>query len=149
MSSRRLAREQAVQILYQADLTGNEIEDVLALHWQVESNHPERDPPDPQDIEFASALVRGVAGQAARVDELIGAASINWKVQRMSYVDRNILRVAVFEFIELADIPPMVSINEAIELGKRLGTTESGAFINGILDKIRRNLEQSGAEARQ
>ena len=140
MSSRRLAREQAVQILYQADLTGCEPEDALTLYWQQESNDPGRDPPDPADIEFASRLVRGVTSQGERVDELISAASINWKVQRMSYVDRNILRVAVYEFIDLADVPTMVSINEAIELGKRLGTTESGAFINGILDKIARNL---------
>jgi len=147
MSSRRLAREQAVQILYQADLTGCDLEEAMALHWKLESNQPDRVPPHPQDIEFASLLVRGVSAEGARVDDLIGAASINWKVQRMSYVDRNILRVAVYEFIDLADIPTMVSINEAIELGKRLGTTESGAFINGILDKVARNLGQNSRES--
>jgi len=147
MSSRRLAREQAVQILYQADLTGCEPEDALALYWKQESNDPDRNPPDPDDIEFASRLVRGVSSHGERVDELIGAASINWKVQRMSYVDRNILRVAVYEFLDLADVPTMVSINEAIELGKRLGTSESGAFINGILDKIARNLGDVSPEA--
>ena len=146
MSSRRLAREQAVQILYQADLTGCDLEEAMALHWKYESNQADRDPPHPQDIEFASLLVRGVSAEGARVDDLIGAASINWKVQRMSYVDRNILRVAVYEFIDLADIPTMVSINEAIELGKRLGTTESGAFINGILDKVARKLGQNSRE---
>jgi len=147
MSSRRLAREQAVQILYQADLTGGDLEEAMALHWKQESNQPDRDPPDPQDIAFASVLVRGVGTKGARVDDLIGAASINWKLQRMSYVDRNILRVAVYEFIGLADIPTRVSINEAIELGKRLGTTESGAFINGILDKVARNLGQHSRDS--
>lgn len=147
MASRRLAREQAVQILYQSDLTGCDAEEALALYWQVEGKHPDRDPPDSDDVDFASQLVRGVKGNCSDVDELIGAASINWKVQRMSYVDRNILRVAVYEFIALEDIPTMVSINEAIELGKRLGTTESGAFINGILDKIARNLSDSRGPA--
>jgi len=147
MASRRLAREQAVQILYQSDLTGCDLEEALSLYWQVEGNQPDRDPPHPDDIDFASQLVRGVGSRREDVDELISAASINWKVQRMSYVDRNILRVAVFEFIGFDDIPTMVSINEAIELGKRLGTTESGAFINGILDKIARTLSQNGGGA--
>ena len=140
MASRRLAREQAVQILYQRDLTSCDLEGAIALYWQVEGDHPEREPPDPDDLEFASSLARGVAARLDEVDELIGVASINWKVQRMSLVDRNILRVAVYEFIGRDDIPTMVSINEAIELGKRFGTTDSGAFINGILDKVARNL---------
>ena len=149
MASRRLAREQAVQVLYQRDLTRCDLEAALRLYWQGESSHPERDAPDPADVEFASVLARGVEARGAEVDALITAASTHWKVERMSYVDRNILRVAVYEFIAMDDVPALVSINEAIELGKRLGTTDSGAFINGVLDRVARNLDlEAGGKAR-
>ncbi len=141
MGSRRHAREQALQVLYQIDLAGADTEDALKLFWA-------REPSDPDRVDFASILVRGVCDQKERIDELIGEASINWKISRMSYVDRNILRLAVFEFLKLGDVPAMVSLNEGIELGKRFGTTESGAFVNGILDRIARNLDLATRERR-
>jgi N utilization substance protein B len=134
MGGRRQAREQALQILYQVDLSSASVEDSLRGFWESE-------PADPDVVEFARILVRGVRNRIEKIDELIGSASINWKISRMSFVDRNILRIAVFEFLEMEDIPAMVSINEAIELGKRFGTSDSGAFINGILDRIARDLE--------
>lgn len=133
--SRRLAREQALQVLYQLDLHAGDVEQVLKLWWQAE-------PADPDVVDFAGALVRGVRRQLEEIDTLLGAASTNWKVSRMSYVDRNILRLGTFEILAMDDVPTMVSINEAIELGKRFGTTESGSFINGVLDRVAKNLDR-------
>lgn len=87
-------------------------------------------------LEFCRRIVDGVAGDLAEIDQLLGACSTNWRVARMAVVDRNILRMGTFEMKHLTDIPPRVTLNEAIEIGKRYGTSESGAFINGILDKI-------------
>ena len=140
MGTRRKAREHALQLLYQVDMTDSGVEEALRLHWS-------REPADPDVVEFADRLARGAVEHLARIDDLIAEASINWKVSRMSYVDRNILRLATFEFLELEDVPPMASLNEAIELGKRFGTTESGAFINGILDRIARNLDLTGGRS--
>lgn len=139
MGGRRQAREQALQLLYQVDLGERSLDDAIALFWEDET-----DPTASDVVEFARILARGATAQQARVDELISDASINWKIRRMSLVDRNILRLAVFEFVALDDVPAMVSINEAIELGKRFGTSDSGSFINGILDRIARNLGLTG-----
>ncbi len=133
MGTRRQAREQALQILYQADVVTSSPEEASRVFWDLE-------PADPDVVKFAKSLVEAVELNADRIDDLIRTASINWKLARMSYVDRNILRLGVAEFIVMEDIPAMVSINEAIELGKRFGTTESGSFINGILDRIARTL---------
>lgn len=85
---------------------------------------------------FSRELVRGVLEKREELDGLIKRSSKNWRLERMSPVDRNILRVAVFEILYLQDIPPKVSIDEGVELGKKFGTEESGSFINGILDHI-------------
>jgi N utilization substance protein B len=90
---------------------------------------------------FFDRLVRGVQENRETIDTVIEQFSSNWKLSRMSCVDRNVLRIAVFELLFCADIPPKVSINEAIDVGKRFGTEESGAFINGILDSIRMAIE--------
>ncbi len=137
MGSRRRAREQALQLLFQLDMSGGDAESVMALFWEGEDV-------DPDVVSFARTLVAAVREHHERIDELITQASINWKIARMSYVDRNVLRLGVAEFLGCDDIPPMVSINEGIELGKKYGTTESGAFINGILDRVARNLKITG-----
>lgn len=144
MGSRRQAREQALQLLYQVDIGQASIDEALRRFWETEEQ-----PTDPDVVEFARILARGVTNHAERIDDLIADASINWKLARMSFVDRNILRIAVFEFLEREDIPAMVSMNEAIELGKRFGTTESGSFINGILDRIARNLGLTSRKGRR
>lgn len=136
MGTRREAREQALQLLYQLDLARSDLDQTLRLFW-------ENEPADPDVVEFATRLVRGVFDAQDRIDGFIADASTNWKVSRMSYVDRNILRLATLEFLEFDDIPPNVSMNEAIELGKRFGTNETSAFVNGILDRIARNLGMS------
>jgi len=92
---------------------------------------------------FFHHLVNGVREHRHAIDTAIERFSSNWKLSRMSCVDRNILRIAVFELLFCADIPPKVSINEAIDVGKRFGTEESGAFINGILDSIRMAMERN------
>ena len=134
MGTRRQAREHALSILYQIDISRTSPEEALGLFWKLE-------PADDDVMGFARTLVRGVANHRHRIDGLISDASTNWKLPRMSYVDRNILRLATFEIIGLDEVPPMVSVNEAIELGKRYGTTDSGSFINGILDRVARNLK--------
>jgi N utilization substance protein B len=134
MGTRRQARENALSVLYQIDITKASAEEALALFWKG-------DPADADVMEFARVLVRGVVAHRPRIDELLSAASTNWKLPRMSYVDRNILRLATFELIEMDEIPPMVSVNEGIELGKRFGTADSGGFINGILDRVARDLK--------
>ena len=134
MGTRRQAREHALSILYQVDISQASPAEALGLFWKLE-------PADADVMEFARTLVRGVADHRGRIDELISDASTNWKLPRMSFVDRNILRLATFELLQLEEVPPTVSVNEAIELGKRYGTTDSGSFINGILDRVARNLE--------
>ncbi len=132
MGSRRRAREHALQILYQVDVGDGDIDSAVDLFWEdVEE--------DDESVLFASSLARGVVEHGETLDTLIEKYSINWRLHRMPGVDRNILRLAVYEFFHYPDIPLMVSINEAIELGKRFSTGESGAFINGILDKISKN----------
>lgn len=133
ISGRRLAREQALQVLYEVDLVGTDDETAMRRFW-------EREPAEPDSVDYARALIRGVLREKQRIDELLSTASHHWKLSRMSHVDRAILRIAAFEFMAGSDVPPHVAINEAVELGKRFGTTDSGAFINGILDRIARDL---------
>ena len=96
----------------------------------------------PQKVRpFFLKLVNGVLKTRPQIDTLIERFSKNWSVQRMSRVDRNVMRIAVFEILFCPDIPPKVSINEAIDIGKKFGTEDSGAFINGIVDSIRIAIE--------
>lgn len=88
------------------------------------------------ELEFAERLVRGVTDKGQEIDQILGESSTNWRVSRMAMVDRNILRLATYELMELTDIPPRATLNEAIEIGKAYGTADSSAFINGILDKV-------------
>ena len=86
--------------------------------------------------DFSKKLLLGIWENRESLDRTIAQASLHWRLERMSHVDRNILRMGVFEILHMEDIPPKVSIDEAVEMGKKFGTEESGAFINGILDKI-------------
>lgn len=126
---RTKARERALQALYQIDVAAEGIDDALAAFWR--SFEPvERDVKD-----LAEGLVRGVAEHRRQVDEAIEEASSNWRLDRMARVDRNVLRLAVYELLQ-SDVPVKVVINEAIELGKKFGSESSGAFVNGVLDKV-------------
>ena len=119
-------------MLYQVDARGDEaaghVEEFLAREGGG----------DEEVVRFARLLVEGALAEKREIDDVIAGAAQNWRLDRMALVDRNILRIAVFEMIHVEDIPAKVSINEAIELGKRFSTQQSGSFINGILDRIRR-----------
>jgi len=133
IGSRTRSREIALQVLYSCDRELAPPRD----RWEPTLDDAEC---SAEVRAFARELVEGVFADRARIDRLIAAAAENWEVARLATVDRNILRLSVFELLSRPDIPAKVSINEAIELGKRFGGAQSGAFINGILDRIRRDL---------
>jgi len=129
MSIRRRTREIALQVLYQLDISQGDAQEVLDLYW-------ENFKPSPKAREFCQRLIEGVRQSQSQIDQLIEENSENWTLKRMAMVDRNILRLATFELLHCPDIPFKATLNEAIELAKKFGTDDSGAFINGILDKI-------------
>jgi len=138
MKRRTRAREAALRVLYQIELTLDPPEEVLENFWRESSLGAEV-------RAFAEQLVYGVIQQRAILDRVINDVSTRWSVERMPIIDRNILRIAVFELMFLSDIPPKVSINEAIELAKVYGAKESPAFINGILDPVSKDLPRACA----
>lgn len=133
MRKRTLAREAAIQVLYQLDLRGEEVLDELD---QVLDHVLAEADPDPGVRQFARRLVTGCWARRAELDERIRAIAENWDLGRMAAVDRTILRLAAYELLFGGDVPPKVAINEAIDLAKRFSTADSGAFVNGILDRI-------------
>jgi N utilization substance protein B len=134
MGRRRKAREIALQVLYQMDVTGIPPAEAMDLFWR-HFEAPEYARP------FCTRLIEGTHEHLADIDGRIRGVSSNWSMERMAIVDRNILRMAVFELLYCRDIPPKVAINEAIDLGKEFGTENSGSFINGILDALFGNLQ--------
>ena len=135
MTTRRTkARERALQALYQIDVAAEGIDDALSRFWKS------FEPVEREVMDLAETIVRGVAAHRRSVDETIDAVSTNWRLDRMARVDRNILRLAVHELLHRPEVPVKVVINEAIELGKKYGSESSGAFINGVLDKIAQSL---------
>ena len=134
MGARRTGRERALQALYQLEMAeGSTSSEALASAWSASA---EEGKPDPDAVKFAQELVDGVRSHQTEIDELIEKHSHNWRLDRMSRIDRNVLRVGVFELKYRPDIPKKVSINEAVELGKNFGTEESSAFVNGLLDRV-------------
>lgn len=132
MGERRQSRELALQALFFLDMNHTDADEGMAdfcNQHQVELT--------PAVTPFFRELVDGVQAQKDRIDTLLNQCSKNWKLSRMPAVDRNIMRIAVFEMLDREDIPCSVSINEAVDIGKKYGTRESGAFINGVLDRIR------------
>jgi transcription antitermination protein NusB len=132
MGARTTARESALQMLFAVDSTGGAVEDVVRDYWR-------ETPGDAEGRAFADALVRGVVSALAELDQLISTASANWRVDRMTRVDRNVLRVGAYELSRCPDVPRPVAIDEAVELAKRFGTEESSSFVNGVLDRIAEN----------
>ena len=135
MGSRRRARELAIKVLFHLEFTPGDPEEVFQLICEnFGSSKSIRS--------FSRELVLGVCTKKKELDQLISRASEHWRLERMSRVDRTILRLGAFEILVMKDIPPKVSIDEAVELGKIYGTEDSGGFINGILDRIRLALEK-------
>lgn len=136
MKKRTRARELALQFLYQTDLVNQSLDQADEFLREEER--------DVETRRFAKRLVVGTTEHRSEIDTMIQGVAQNWNISRMAVVDRNVLRLATYELLHCTDIPPKVAINEAIELGKRYSTQNSGAFINGILDKIM-NRAVSGA----
>ncbi len=134
MTARRTkARERALQALYQIDVAAEGIDEALARFWRS------FEPVEREVMTLAETLVRGVAEHRRAVDDEIERVSANWRLDRMAKVDRNVLRLATYELLR-TDVPVKVVINEAIELGKKYGSESTGAFVNGVLDKIASDL---------
>ncbi len=129
MGARRKARELAVQLLYQMEANPVELEAALELFWRNLSASA-------STREFVNRIIQGVHGKREEIDKLLAKHSEHWRLDRMDMVDKSILRMGVFEIMFCDDIPVKVAMNEAVDLGKKFGAEESGAFINGILDKI-------------
>jgi len=158
MGKRREARERAVQFLFQYDLNPTqELDDALNQFWEsqraaaiAEEKGPanwgepvELPPPSVDEAAirvFAEPLIKGTLEHRDESDELIKKHAQNWEVHRIAAVDRNILRLAIYEMLHRDDIPPVVSINEAVDIAKKFSTQDSGKFVNGILDKIKGEL---------
>lgn len=135
MGSRRKARELSIQILYQMEMKGAEPREVVDLFWKVEEVGSEI-------RQFTQELVEGVYRNRREIDQLIEKHSLHWKLPRMAVVDRNILRLGVYELLYLHDVPTSVVLNEAIEIAKKFGTEDSSSFINGVLDNVAKEVRK-------
>jgi len=140
MGKRRKAREAAVQYHFWRDLQRGEGPEKLDEFWDF-------CPATPRAREFAQPLIEGMVTHLPEIDERIRRYSENYEFHRISPVDRNVLRLAIYEMLFRDDIPPVVSINEAIELAKTFGSGDSGRFVNGILDRVKNDLTRPLREA--
>ena len=142
MASRRRAREYALQALFQSDMAETEVSRALNALWsgllEDEDGSLGGRQADSSEIDFASNLAAGVEREQNVLDRKIETCSTNWRMSRMPHVDRNILRMGAYELLFMEDVPAHVTINEAIELAKKYGTSESRGFVNGILDRLAR-----------
>lgn len=141
-------------MLYQMETSGVPAEEVIRLFWAnfpptstddrvaLDGSDETIDPREREGADFANAIVRGYEAEQERVDELIRRVSHHWRLERMTRVDRNILRLGVYEFLAWPEIPRRVTLNEAIELAKRFGTETSSSFVNGVLDRIGTDLQK-------
>jgi transcription antitermination protein NusB len=134
MATRRDAREWALQLLFQLDMNPTDkLDEVFASFWRENKS-------DVRSRAFAEETVRGVVAARKPIDEMISSVARNWNIRRMGGVDRNVIRMAIYEMQNHADVPPAVVINEAVDLAKYFSSAESGKFVNGILDRIRLDL---------
>ena len=144
MGARRIARERALQALYQLDVQGDgpSVRDALEAAWGAGTDGGEDGPGAPEMKQFALELVEGVREKLSLLDKKIEQHSTNWRIDRMSRIDRNVLRLGAYELEFRPDVPKRVALNEAVELGKKYGTEESSAFINGLLDKLAQGIDK-------
>jgi N utilization substance protein B len=137
INTRRRAREAALQMLYQSEVGRAGAYEAIATYWPAhDTGH---DVPEALR-EFANGLVRGTLERVTEIDALLTAHAQNWRVERMAVIDRLILRLAVYEFLAEANTPPRVVINEALELARSYSGEEAVAFVNGVLDAVRKEL---------
>lgn len=140
MRNRTEARECALKVLYAVDIRKDPPEECSRIFWK--SNPKIKDAVK----EFSNFLIDGISKNRDRIDSVISKYATNWQIQRMATIDRNILRLATFELLFTEDIPPKVSINEAIEMAKKYGDKDSGKFVNGVLDKINKTEKRQGVQ---
>ena len=120
-------------MLFALEAGNGSAERVITHYWRLT-------PGDPEGRDYADKLVRGVEQNLSSVDETIRKASVNWRIERMARVDRNVLRLGAWELVHSTDVPRAVILDEAVELAKRFGSEDSGAFVNGVLDRIAEDL---------
>ena len=129
MGARRKARELALQMLFQFDMSGNQPDMIIDTFEELQKSKP-------NTREFATKIFRGTIDHMPAIDEMIQNQAENWRLSRMAAVDRNIIRMSIYEFLHETDTPKLVIIDEAIEIAKKYGMDTSGSFVNGILDRI-------------
>jgi len=130
MGTRRQARESALQFLYQWEYNHGSLEPALEFFWK---EHPA----SPRVRQFAEQLIRGVVEKQPELDAFLSRCTDNWDLSRLGAVERNVMRIALYEMLHRPDIPPAVSINEAVDIAKAFCDSESGHFVNGVLDRAR------------
>ena len=136
MGTRRQARESALQMLYQMEMSGADFKEMRDDFWVGQTVT------DAKIKEFSENLVQGVLVEKETIDQLINKYATHWRLERMPVVDRSVLRLAVYELKECKDVPLKVILNEAIEVAKKFGAEESSTFINGVLDKVAKELRK-------
>jgi len=141
MGARRKARELALQMLFQHDMSGNQPDQITATFEELQKSKP-------NTREFATKIFRGTVENLTEIDDMIQNQAENWRLSRMAAVDRNIIRMSIYEFMHEGDTPKLVIIDEAIEIAKKYGTQKSSQFINGILDGILKRYNLGGDEVR-
>ena len=140
MGGRRKARESALQVLYQWEFVPSDPADLLSAYWENRKAS--------QDIkDYGADLVKGILSHREEIDQAIQGVSENWRLSRMAVVDRNILRIAVYELMILKGLPPAVVIDEAIEIAKKFSGREAAVFVNGLLDALRKKLPHPASES--
>lgn len=139
MGARTAGREAALKILFGVEATDADVEGAIALFWREFGGDPEARP-------YADEAARGVIAKRAELDETIRLASDHWRIERMTRVDRNVLRLGTWELLQKSDVPRAVILDEAVELAKRYGSEESGAFVNGVLNQIAENLGRADTD---
>jgi N utilization substance protein B len=141
MGKRREARERAIQFLFQHDLNPpSELDAALDEFWESQRESAIAEDKGAAVRLFADPLIRGTLQYRAEADATIKKHAENWDLHRIAAVDRNIMRLAIYEMLHREDIPPIVSINEAVDIAKKFSTQDSGKFVNGILDKVKGEL---------
>jgi len=133
MGARRSGREAALQMLFAMEALAASPDEVIANFWKSFEA-------DPEGKAYADEVVRGVAEHREEIDKVLASASENWRVERMTRLDRNLLRLGTFELMKRADVPSPVILDEAVELAKQFGTDESSAFVNGVLNRVAHDL---------
>ncbi|MEW6456384.1 MAG: transcription antitermination factor NusB [Acidobacteriota bacterium] len=135
MGERRKAREIALQILFQIDLADGKVEEILEDYWKDHRTSI-------STREFSEDLVKGTIANLEIVDGLIAEVSEHWKLKRMAVVDRNIIRMSIYEFLKHRDVPKPAVMNEAIEIAKKYSSDDAAKFINGILDAVNKKIDE-------